>query len=88
MSSVRFSHVLFEMTYCRVVANKPRPWRCGFANGFCVSLQRRRAERQQRSKKVGVRYYETHNVKNKNKNKKKTGLEEQRSKHKKYKHKQ
>jgi len=61
---------------------------CGFANGFCVYLQRRRAERQQRSKKVGVRYYETHNVKNKNKNKKKTGLEEQRSKHKKYKHKQ
>ncbi|NWH41653.1 NOG2 protein, partial [Chloropsis hardwickii] len=50
--------------------------------------ERRRAERQQRSKKVGVRYYETHNVKNKNKNKKKTGLEGQRSKHKKYKHKQ
>ncbi|XP_030820598.1 nucleolar GTP-binding protein 2 [Camarhynchus parvulus] len=50
--------------------------------------ERRRAERQQRSKKVGVRYYETHNVKNKNKNKKKTGLEGQRSKHKKYNHKQ
>ncbi|NWT03084.1 NOG2 protein, partial [Mionectes macconnelli] len=45
-----------------------------------TSKERRRAERQQRSKKVGVRYYETHNVKNKNKNKKKTGLEEQRSK--------
>ncbi|KFQ36869.1 Nucleolar GTP-binding protein 2, partial [Merops nubicus] len=53
-----------------------------------TSKERRRAERQQRSKRVGVRYYETHNVKNKNKNKKKTGLEEQRSKHKKYKHKQ
>ncbi|NWW52938.1 NOG2 protein, partial [Pedionomus torquatus] len=53
-----------------------------------TSKERRRAERQQRSKKVGVRYYETHNVKNKNKNKKKTGLEEQRSKHKKYKHRQ
>ncbi|XP_014802058.1 PREDICTED: nucleolar GTP-binding protein 2 [Calidris pugnax] len=53
-----------------------------------TSKERRRAERQQRSKKVGVRYYETHNVKNKNKNKKKTGLEEQRSKHKKYNHKQ
>ncbi|KAM9267899.1 nucleolar GTP-binding protein 2 isoform 2-T2 [Morus bassanus] len=53
-----------------------------------TSKERRRAERQQRSKKVGVRYYETHNVKNKNKNKKKTGLEGQRSKHKKYKHKQ
>uniref|UniRef100_A0A8D2N149 Nucleolar GTP-binding protein 2 n=1 Tax=Zonotrichia albicollis TaxID=44394 RepID=A0A8D2N149_ZONAL len=53
-----------------------------------TSKERRRAERQQRSKKVGVRYYETHNVKNKNKNKKKTGLEGQRSKHKKYNHKQ
>ncbi|NXA50177.1 NOG2 protein, partial [Nothocercus julius] len=52
-----------------------------------TSKERRRAERQQRSKKVGVRYYETHNVKNKNKNKKKGGLEGQRSKHKKYKHK-
>ncbi|XP_009872547.1 PREDICTED: nucleolar GTP-binding protein 2, partial [Apaloderma vittatum] len=52
-----------------------------------TSKERRRAERQQRSKKVGVRYYETHNVKNKNKNKK-AGLEGQRSKHKKYKHKQ
>ncbi|XP_036252877.1 nucleolar GTP-binding protein 2 isoform X2 [Molothrus ater] len=52
-----------------------------------TSKERRRAERQQRSKKVGVRYYETHNVKNKNKNKKKTGLEGQRSKHKKYNHK-
>ncbi|NXJ77917.1 NOG2 protein, partial [Trogon melanurus] len=39
-----------------------------------TSKERRRAERQQRSKKVGVRYYETHNVKNKNKNKK-AGLE-------------
>ncbi|KAM6108513.1 LOW QUALITY PROTEIN: nucleolar GTP-binding protein 2 [Pterocles gutturalis] len=47
-----------------------------------TSKEKRRAE-QQRSKKVGVRY--THNVKNKNKNKKKTGLEGQRSKHKKYK---
>ncbi|KFP71088.1 Nucleolar GTP-binding protein 2, partial [Acanthisitta chloris] len=55
----------------------------------CKKLtSKNRAERQQRSKKVGVHYYETHNVKNKNKNKKKTGLEEQRSKHKKYKHKQ
>lgn len=27
-------------------------------------------DRAQRTKKVGVRYYETHNVKNKNKNKK------------------
>ncbi|NXD81913.1 NOG2 protein, partial [Halcyon senegalensis] len=53
-----------------------------------TSKERRRAEREKRSKKVGVRYYETHNVKNKNKNKKKTGLEGQRSKHKKYKHKQ
>ncbi|XP_069613011.1 nucleolar GTP-binding protein 2 [Ranitomeya imitator] len=35
------------------------------------SRERRRMERQQHSKKVGVRYYETHNVKNKNRNKKK-----------------
>lgn len=34
--------------------------------------ERRRAARQQQSKKVGVRYYETHNVKNRNRNKKKT----------------
>ncbi|XP_072103071.1 nucleolar GTP-binding protein 2 [Mobula birostris] len=34
------------------------------------SKERRRLDRLQRSKKVGVRYYETHNVKNKNKNKK------------------
>ncbi|NWU89081.1 NOG2 protein, partial [Upupa epops] len=53
-----------------------------------TSKERRRAERQQRSKKVGVRYYETHNVKNKNKNKKRPGLEEQRSKHKTFRHKQ
>lgn len=36
-----------------------------------TSKERRRIERQQHSKKVGVRYYETHNVKNKNRNKKK-----------------
>ncbi|KAM3613667.1 uncharacterized protein V6R79_003265 [Siganus canaliculatus] len=35
-----------------------------------TSKQRRAIDRAQRSKKVGVRYYETHNVKNKNKNKK------------------
>ncbi|KAL1259739.1 hypothetical protein QQF64_010316 [Cirrhinus molitorella] len=34
------------------------------------SKERRRLERAQKVKKVGVRYYETHNVKNKNKNKK------------------
>ncbi|XP_053563123.1 nucleolar GTP-binding protein 2 isoform X2 [Bombina bombina] len=37
-----------------------------------TSKERRRLERQQHSKKVGVRYYDTHNVKNKNRNKKKT----------------
>ncbi|XP_063810416.1 nucleolar GTP-binding protein 2 [Pseudophryne corroboree] len=36
-----------------------------------TSKERRRIERQQHSKKVGVRYYDTHNVKNKNRNKKK-----------------
>uniref|UniRef100_K7FL00 Nucleolar GTP-binding protein 2 n=1 Tax=Pelodiscus sinensis TaxID=13735 RepID=K7FL00_PELSI len=53
-----------------------------------TSKERRRAERQQHTKKVGVRYYETHNVKNKNRNKKKSDSEGQRSKHKKFKHKQ
>ncbi|XP_067867288.1 nucleolar GTP-binding protein 2 [Heterodontus francisci] len=33
------------------------------------SKEKRRLDRLQHSKKVGVRYYETHNVKNKNKNK-------------------
>uniref|UniRef100_A0A4W6C0J2 Nucleolar GTP-binding protein 2 n=1 Tax=Lates calcarifer TaxID=8187 RepID=A0A4W6C0J2_LATCA len=37
---------------------------------LCLSLQRRAMDRAKRSKKVGVRYYETHNVKNKNKNRK------------------
>ncbi|KAM9116302.1 nucleolar GTP-binding protein 2 [Pangshura tecta] len=53
-----------------------------------TSKERRRAERQQHTKKVGVRYYETHNVKNKNRNKKKSDSEGQRSKHKKFKPKQ
>ncbi|XP_073174016.1 nucleolar GTP-binding protein 2 isoform X3 [Lepidochelys kempii] len=53
-----------------------------------TSKERRRAERQQHTKKVGVRYYETHNVKNKNRNKKKSDSEGQSSKHKKFKHKQ
>ncbi|XP_066430939.1 nucleolar GTP-binding protein 2 [Eleutherodactylus coqui] len=35
------------------------------------SRERRRIEREQQSKKVGVRYYDTHNVKNKNRDKKK-----------------
>lgn len=37
-----------------------------------TSKERRRAARQQQPRKVGVRYYETHNVKNRNRNKKKT----------------
>ncbi|XP_070691226.1 nucleolar GTP-binding protein 2 [Pempheris klunzingeri] len=35
-----------------------------------TSKQRRAMERAKKAKKVGVRYYETHNVKNKNKNRK------------------
>lgn len=35
-----------------------------------TSKEKRRIERAQKVKKVGVRYYETHNVKNKNKNRK------------------
>lgn len=38
-----------------------------------TSKQRRAMDRAQKTKKVGVRYYETHNVKNKNKNKKVPG---------------
>ncbi|XP_024410353.2 nucleolar GTP-binding protein 2 [Desmodus rotundus] len=54
-----------------------------------TSKERRRAERQQKSKKVGVRYYETHNVKNRNRNRKKTNDSEgQTHKQKKFKHKQ
>ncbi|XP_063311001.1 nucleolar GTP-binding protein 2 [Pelobates fuscus] len=51
------------------------------------SKERRRIERQQRSKKVGVRYYDTHNVKNKNRNKKKD-TEDQNVRQKKSKQKQ
>ncbi|XP_052033275.1 nucleolar GTP-binding protein 2 [Apodemus sylvaticus] len=51
--------------------------------------ERRRAARQQQSKKVGVRYYETHNVKNRNRNKKKTSDSEgQKHRHKKFRQKQ
>ncbi|KAI5947032.1 Nucleolar GTP-binding protein 2 [Manis javanica] len=47
-----------------------------------TSKERRRVARQQQSRKVGVRYYETHNVKNRNRNKKKTSDSEgQRHKH-------
>ncbi|XP_006099206.1 nucleolar GTP-binding protein 2 [Myotis lucifugus] len=54
-----------------------------------TSKERRRAARKQQSRKVGVRYYETHNVKNRNRNKKKTNDSEgQKHKHKKFKHKQ
>uniref|UniRef100_A0A3B3RSQ6 Nucleolar GTP-binding protein 2 n=1 Tax=Paramormyrops kingsleyae TaxID=1676925 RepID=A0A3B3RSQ6_9TELE len=40
-------------------------------------VQRRRRERAQKVKKVGVRYYETHNVKNKNKKRAPSGGPEQ-----------
>lgn len=50
------------------------------------SKEKRRLERLQHPKKVGVRYYETHNVKNKNKNKKAKNSDGQ-IKHKKLKHK-
>lgn len=51
--------------------------------------ERRRAARQQQSKKVGVRYYETHNVKNRNRNKKKTSDSEgQKRRHNKFRQKQ
>ncbi|XP_041798497.1 nucleolar GTP-binding protein 2 [Chelmon rostratus] len=51
-----------------------------------TSKQRRAMDRAQRTKKVGARYYETHNVKNKNKNRKAPasatqGQKAKRSKH-------
>ncbi|XP_019948919.1 nucleolar GTP-binding protein 2 [Paralichthys olivaceus] len=51
-----------------------------------TSKQRRAMDRAKRTKKVGVRYYETHNVKNKNKNRKAPaaateGQKSKRSKH-------
>ncbi|KAI9999971.1 hypothetical protein NQD34_011814 [Periophthalmus magnuspinnatus] len=51
-----------------------------------TSKQKRAMERAKKDKKVGVRYYETHNVKNKNKNRKKPasateGHKAKRSKH-------
>ncbi|KAM8976672.1 nucleolar GTP-binding protein 2 isoform 2-T2 [Pelodytes ibericus] len=48
-----------------------------------TSKERRRVERQQHSKKVGVRYYDTHNVKNKNRDKKKTEKQGQNARQKK-----
>ncbi|XP_029427115.1 nucleolar GTP-binding protein 2 [Rhinatrema bivittatum] len=45
-----------------------------------TSKERRRLEREQRLRKVGVRYYDTHNVKNKNRNKRREGSERQRAK--------
>ncbi|XP_037683614.1 nucleolar GTP-binding protein 2 isoform X2 [Choloepus didactylus] len=54
-----------------------------------TSKERRRAARQQQSRKVGVRYYDTHNVKNRNRNRKKTNDSEgQKHKNKKFRHKQ
>ncbi|XP_037658084.1 nucleolar GTP-binding protein 2-like isoform X2 [Choloepus didactylus] len=54
-----------------------------------TSKERRRAARQQQSRKVGVHYYDTHNVKNRNRNRKKTNDSEgQKHKNKKFRHKQ
>uniref|UniRef100_A0A8C5KAM1 Nucleolar GTP-binding protein 2 n=1 Tax=Jaculus jaculus TaxID=51337 RepID=A0A8C5KAM1_JACJA len=54
-----------------------------------TSKERRRAARQQQSRKVGVRYYETHNVKNRNRNRKTAGDSEgQKHRHKRFRHKQ
>uniref|UniRef100_A0A7N6BCA2 Nucleolar GTP-binding protein 2 n=1 Tax=Anabas testudineus TaxID=64144 RepID=A0A7N6BCA2_ANATE len=53
---------------------------------LCLSLQKRAMDRAKKTKKVGVRYYDTHNVKNKNKNRKAPastteGQKAKRSKH-------
>uniref|UniRef100_A0A671WG48 Nucleolar GTP-binding protein 2 n=1 Tax=Sparus aurata TaxID=8175 RepID=A0A671WG48_SPAAU len=57
-----------------------------FSVPLYLSLQRRAMDRAHRVKKVGARYYETHNVKNKNKNRKAPapateGKKAKRSKH-------
>uniref|UniRef100_A0A3B3ZDK8 Nucleolar GTP-binding protein 2 n=1 Tax=Periophthalmus magnuspinnatus TaxID=409849 RepID=A0A3B3ZDK8_9GOBI len=57
-----------------------------FFSFIFLSIQKRAMERAKKDKKVGVRYYETHNVKNKNKNRKKPasateGHKAKRSKH-------
>lgn len=51
-----------------------------------TSKQRRAMDRAKKTKKVGVRYYETHNVKNKNKNKKAPAPAAERQKAKRSKH--
>uniref|UniRef100_A0A6I8N322 Nucleolar GTP-binding protein 2 n=1 Tax=Ornithorhynchus anatinus TaxID=9258 RepID=A0A6I8N322_ORNAN len=62
------------------------PW--GHLPGGSPNLPRRRAARQERPKKVGVRYYDSHNVKNKNRDKKSTNDSEGRKQNrKKFKHK-
>ncbi|XP_070767669.1 nucleolar GTP-binding protein 2 [Enoplosus armatus] len=45
-----------------------------------TSKQRRAMDRAKKAKRVGVRYYETHNVKNKNKNRKAPATEGQKTK--------
>ncbi|KAL4657572.1 nucleolar GTP-binding protein 2 [Arapaima gigas] len=47
---------------------------------FSAIRYKRRLERSQKVKKVGSRYYETHNVKNKNKNRKRPAAEGNRTK--------
>lgn len=51
-----------------------------------TSKQRRAMDRAKRTKKVGARYYETHNVKNKNKNRKAPAPSAERQKTKRSKH--
>ncbi|XP_067862547.1 nucleolar GTP-binding protein 2 [Heptranchias perlo] len=48
------------------------------------SKEKRRLDRLQHSRKVGVRYYETHNVKNKNRNKKNNASKSQKFKKKQF----
>uniref|UniRef100_A0A3P8YNS4 Nucleolar GTP-binding protein 2 n=1 Tax=Esox lucius TaxID=8010 RepID=A0A3P8YNS4_ESOLU len=70
--------VLTDVKVKPTAASKPKPegkrsnlkLSFGFPSVFLTLLQRRAMERAQKVKKVGARFYETHNVKNKNKNRK------------------
>uniref|UniRef100_A0A672HCJ4 Nucleolar GTP-binding protein 2 n=1 Tax=Salarias fasciatus TaxID=181472 RepID=A0A672HCJ4_SALFA len=78
------SPVLFSLWHaCEVT---PHPSMKFDSSSLPPPLQRRAQDRAQKTKKVGVRYYDSHNVKNKNKNKKaptepRDGQRVKRSKH-------
>uniref|UniRef100_A0AAY4E5J9 Nucleolar GTP-binding protein 2 n=1 Tax=Denticeps clupeoides TaxID=299321 RepID=A0AAY4E5J9_9TELE len=90
-SAIRIPKGLSEKVFTdarpkQTAANKsPKTGKPSYVPARQTSLghQLRRMERSQKVKKIGVRYYETHNVKNKNKNrnKPKEGRKAKRAKH-------